>query len=882
MSRFPNTLTHPSGNRLVRDRSRLLLAFRTPQDDVEALRRRLATLSLALEDEADKPAPRPAQAVNHTDRRFWVRSASGAELGDDFLAKVESSFGGELAWLGPVYRLPEMPGRLGLMCPFPNVILLRLRAATEAEGGAAPLAATLRRLGVRTAVTEDTARSRYLRPFRYFVISDPQATDAYALRELLTNQTDGTVTDARFETMPMLRPTAVVPDDPLFAQQWDMTQIDAPAGWDISTGDASVVVCVLDEGCDLDHPDLQFSTPGINLGTMMPDGSPTGNHGTACAGIVAATFDNAAGVAGVAGACQIMPLAFQSWTDVEVAAGINYAADNGAGVISMSFGWDPWDHAIIDPAIQHAFDTDVVMCVATHNYDGPITYPATNPLVMACGASDQIDNRKSPTSPDGEFWWGSDFGPEMSVVAPGVLIPTTDRLGADGYDNVADYITNFNGTSSATPHVAGLAALLRSAYPALGSVQVRDIIERSAEKTGVVAYAELAGYPNGSWNEEMGYGRINVYRALDFADVMIRDHGADSGAEPGSPPGGNFWSFSDIVVRIFDDDVFVPGDPSQSKHLELGQTNYLYVRVVNNGPRAARNVVVSARLTPFVGTQFVYPHDWTTVDATHLSPTPITANFASIPAGGEEMAKFSISAAQVQQLWDENWHPCLVAAVNADNDYAFATAPLGTSPIVVQRNNLAQRNLSVINVLADARAAFPFLAGHVLNDETTMHLVVDRARLPKGATVRLALDEGNRHFPQVDLTPPLPLPGRREGCGGLVFLERTRVKTCFGCCEGVLTLEKGSSFDCMPSGRVGEVGVRGGELILDQGLRVVDVRDRLTLIRIQKEPGRMYAFCLYVTLPAGLPADSSHMLSVAQQNALMQTVGGASAVFVVA
>ena len=881
MARFPDSLVHPSGNRLVLDRSRLLLAFRAAQDDVEQIRRKLAALSLALEDQADKAAPRPTQPVNHTDRHFWVRSAAGAEIGDELLAKIEAGFGDELAWLGPVYRLPRLPGRLGLMCPFPNVILVRLRTPTEPEGNAAPLAAMLRRVGVQSPVVEDAGKSRYLSPYRYFVITDPKANNAYALRELLMKQTDGAVAEVRFETMPMLRPTAAVPDDPLFAQQWDMTQIDAPEGWDISTGDAGVVVCVLDEGCDLAHPDLQFSTPGINLGTMMPDGSPTGDHGTACAGIVAATFDNAAGVAGVAGACRIMPLAFQGWTDVEVAAGINYAADNGALVISMSFGWDPWDHAIIDPAIQHAFDTDVVMCVATHNYDGPITYPATNPLVMACGASDQIDNRKSPTSPDGEYWWGSDFGPEMSVVAPGVLIPTTDRLGADGYDNAADYITDFNGTSSATPHVAGLAGLLRSTYPALGNVEVRNIIERSAEKTGVVAYADLPGYPNGSWNEEMGYGRINVYRALDLADVLIRDHGADSGAEPGLPPGGNFWSFSDIVVRIFDDDVFVPGDPAQSKHLELGQTNYLYVRVVNNGPRAARNVVVSARLTPFVGTQFVYPHDWTAVDATHLSPTPITANFAAIAAGGEAMAKFSISVAQVQQLWDENWHPCLVAAVDADNDYAFATAPLGTSPIVVQRNNLAQRNLSVINVLAGARAAFPFLAGHVLNDEGTMHLVVNRARLPKAATVRLALDEGNRHFPQVDLTPPLPAPGRRDGCGGLVFLERTRVRTCFGCCEGVLTLEKGSSFDCMPSGRVGEVDVRGGELILENGLRVVDVRDNLTLIRMQKEPAQMYAFCLYVTLPAGVADGSSHMLSVAQQNALMQTVGGASAVFVV-
>jgi subtilisin family serine protease len=76
-----------------------------------------------------------------------------------------------------------------------------------------------------------------------------------------------------------------------------------------------------------------FSTPGINLGSMMPTGAPVKPHGTACAGIVAERYNNSLGVAGVAGNCQIMPVAFQNWTDVEVCAGITFAANNGARVM---------------------------------------------------------------------------------------------------------------------------------------------------------------------------------------------------------------------------------------------------------------------------------------------------------------------------------------------------------------------------------------------------------------------------------------------------------------------------------------------------------------------------------------------------------------------
>jgi subtilisin family serine protease len=897
MSEFPKRLMHGTGVPMDLEATRLLVATKERFDPAE-LSARLKQARVVLEDAADDADGRRMERINHTDTRFWIRAADGGPLDEGRIGLLREVLGDLLAWVGPVYRLGgQVPaqGRRALVAPLPHVVLVRFRRGVEGPIGRA-MAAAVRGL----KVTEDRERSKYLNGLRYLVIENPTEVNAYRLRDLLLEGQRDQIADVRLESMPMVVPTAAIPNDTLWAQQWDMVQIDAPAGWDITTGAASVVVCVLDEGCDLTHPDLVFAGTGINLGSMSGDGSPTGPHGTACAGIVAATFNNAAGVAGVAGAAQILPVAFSAWTDVEVAAGITFATLNGADVISMSFGWDAWDPMIIDPAIQAADTAGVVMAVATHNHNSTITYPATNPRVIAVGASDQVDDRKSPTSPDGETW-GSNFGPEISVVAPGVLVPTTDIQGADGYnvdgsggfwagvnypsfgDAAGDYVTVFDGTSAATPHVAGLAALLLSQYPALGNADVRRVIERTADKTGTTAYAETAGHDSGTWNQNMGYGRINVRKALDHADLMIRDWPGDVGTEPSAPTGGNFWNFADIVVRITNDDVFVPSDPTQSQYLEIGQTNYLYVRVRNVGPREARNVTVDARLTPFVGTQFVYPTDWTAVDGTHLAPTPITAAFATIAAGGEEIAKFSISAAQVAVLHSNAWHPCVVASVTADNDYAFASAAFVSNPVVTRINNLAQRNLSLINVLADTAAAFPFLAGHALNTDRFLELVINRTALPRAASLLLALDRDNVWFPHVDVDAHVPIggDGDHDGCGGgLVFLDRTRVRTRFGCCEGVLTLEKGSRFDCASKRRVRDVVVTGGDLVVRDGQRYALLTDDVAVVRLEKAPGQLLPLQFEARLPRGVEAGRQLEVSVAQRDESRQVVGGASVLFV--
>ena len=892
MKNFPREMMHSNGVPMLLDSTRLMLAFQRPLELADVVQF-LAGLDLLLEDGGDERQAVPGEVVNHTGNRFFAQARRPlTQERFEAIEKAALALGADL--LAPVYRLLGEPGRRALLVPMPNVVVVRLRERDGTDSPNGPVIAA--NDGPQPVLQEVTEKSKYLNGFRYFVITNVREVNAYQLRARLKNDDSRSVVDVQFETMPLIRPTAIVPSDTLYTQQWDMARIGAggvgTSGWDLGTGVASVVVAVLDEGVDLGHLDLRFAAPGINLGSMGGTGAPTGNHGTPCAGIIAATFNNALGVAGVAGNARVLPLAFQAWSDVEVAAGINYASTHGADVISMSFGFNGWSHAIIDPAIAAAFANDVIMAVATHNHNGAITYPATNALVIAVGASDQVDRRKTPASPDGEAW-GSNFGAQISVVAPGVHIPSTDRSGAPGYNTASgaagDYAMAFNGTSAATPHVAGLAALIRALYPSLTNVQVRALIERSAEKTGVVAYAEVAGHPNGSWNQEMGYGRINLLRALDAADIVIKDAPGDSGAEPFT--GGNFWDFSDIVVRINDDAVFVPSDPLQSKNVERGQANYIYVRVTNRGPRIARNVRISARITPYVGLQFVYPQDWTLADPAHVSPAPLLASFATIAAGATVLAKFRIEPAQTETLYGwvagHGWHPCLLAAVVADNDYAFATAPLTAVPITTRLNNLAQRNLSVINVVAGATAAFPFVAGSRYNAERSMTLLVDRSRLPAGIPLLLSLDDDGSAFPLLDFAAPAHDPHapqeEDDGCASnaLVFLDQVRVQTRFGCCAGILTLAKGSRFDCAGANSVGRVTVEGGDVIVRAKRRYVSIDSSQVVVRIEKAPNAIYAMSLHTTMPAQALAGEQFMIQVAQQSMQGTTVGGAAMVYVI-
>lgn len=346
-------------------------------------------------------------------------------------------------------------------------------------------------------------------------------------------------------------------NDNLWGDQWGFNntgQENGTSGIDINfcqsrqitTGNEDIIIAVYDDGVEPDHPDLTniaaFSYDIATDGTSVTHGF----HGTACAGIIGANSNNTLGVSGIAPDCPIMRISSSRATFLQFAEGFIQAADNGASVISNS--WTITSSAIIDDGIEYALTEGrnglgCVVVFATGNNNGAVGYPAnSNPDIIAVGAASPCGERKRSSSDplevntgvtpdpngvscDDETWWGSNFGDELDIVAPGVLIPTTDRQGAIGYNTATgvagNYDPTFNGTSSATPHVAAVAGLVLSINPELTQQQVSTIIEQSAQKTGGYNYATTVDRPNGTWHNEMGYGFLDANAAVLLAQQTL-------------------------------------------------------------------------------------------------------------------------------------------------------------------------------------------------------------------------------------------------------------------------------------------------------------------------------------------------------------------------
>ena len=303
------------------------------------------------------------------------------------------------------------------------------------------------------------------------------------------------------------------------SRPWAHAKIGVAAAWKITKGRPDVRVAVLDEGVDTSHPALRAAVVGAkdfiggNGDSAMPDGDDA--HGTACAGIVVSRDKVVRGVAPncslLAGRIAMGDGTPNGWVfdDYATADAVDWAWRNGAAVISNS-----WGGGLPSDAISRAFGRartqgrdgkGALVVIAAGNSQEPVDFPGDLPGYVTVGASTPRDEWKSRTSSDGERW-GSNYGPTLWVLAPGVFIWTTDIAGPRG-DDAGDFTKTFNGTSAATPHVAGAAALMFSANPALTASEARDILKRTAT---------LVPGQTG-WTEKEGWGRLHVGRAVKAA-----------------------------------------------------------------------------------------------------------------------------------------------------------------------------------------------------------------------------------------------------------------------------------------------------------------------------------------------------------------------------
>jgi len=333
-----------------------------------------------------------------------------------------------------------------------------------------------------------------------------------------------------------------VPVDPYYAsKQYNLKGIDLEQAWNITTGSSSVIVAVIDTGVDPVTTYTDFGTGTILKGvSIITDASMRqitkvdtvvgqysydgGSHGTAVASVIAAGM-NSKGITGIAPGVRILPvkvfrdektvgeevLAYNS----DINAGIVWAVDHGADIINLSLGSDYYDLAML-MAVRYATDRGVLVVAASGNssdnyglygyrYNGNIKFPAAFNEVISVGSLDMNQNVSNFSD-----WNGGSL--ELVAYGEGIYLPWAATNGFKAVD----------GTSFASPTVAGVLALLLSAYPSLTMAQARSILLSSTKPLGGNTFRGLV--------PQTGYGIVSAYQTLLNATASV----ADTNNEPTS------------------------------------------------------------------------------------------------------------------------------------------------------------------------------------------------------------------------------------------------------------------------------------------------------------------------------------------------------------
>lgn len=283
--------------------------------------------------------------------------------------------------------------------------------------------------------------------------------------------------------------SSFVPNDQYYSKAWHHTRIGTPTAWD-STRGAGVTIAILDTGVDSTHPDLTPNiVPGWNFYSNNSTTTDVNGHGTAVAGVAAASTNNTIGVASMAGLSKIMPVrvadANATASASTIAKALTWVADKGVRVANISYSGIP-GNLTIQNAAQYMKNKNGLVIVAAGNSGTDLGYAATTTMIPV-SATDSNDIKTS---------WSS-FGKYVAISAPGKDIWTTFRNTVYGIGW---------GTSMATPVTAGTVALMMAVNPKLSSTQIESLLFSTAKDLGVTGR-----------DSYYGYGRVNTAAAVQAA-----------------------------------------------------------------------------------------------------------------------------------------------------------------------------------------------------------------------------------------------------------------------------------------------------------------------------------------------------------------------------
>lgn len=298
--------------------------------------------------------------------------------------------------------------------------------------------------------------------------------------------------------------------------QWALNKINMCEAWSITKGSPSVTVAVLDQGIDQTHREFlhNYSQDSYDLQNQSSPSIVRGKHGTHVGGIIGANH-NGYQIAGISPNTTLLSISHDlhvsQTISKDLASGFGYANAKGAAIINNSWGdqggalYDYLHSSLLENSINTAITSGrngkgMVVVFAAGNKDlQKVDYPAnSNPGILVVGSIDS-SNQKSPFS---------SYGNSLDVMAPGGNILSTIPGNETAY---------MSGTSMAAPHISGLASLILSVNPTLSGKEVVDIIEKSAKKIPSYSYSSVSNHPNGTWNNETGYGLCDAYIALLMA-----------------------------------------------------------------------------------------------------------------------------------------------------------------------------------------------------------------------------------------------------------------------------------------------------------------------------------------------------------------------------